>query len=102
MPLCGSKFTGSFLFLISNQKFLRWKKIRRNSHRLFVTLHFIISKYNSVSDPGFPVGGRRPRGGDANSRGGYVSKNLYVKTKESGPLGARTDGAPWIRQCKYS
>ena len=25
--------------------------------------------------------------GGANSRGGYVSKNLYVKTKESGPLG---------------
>ena len=39
-----------------------------------------------MADPGFPVGG-------ANSRGGYVLKNLYVKTKESGPLGARTGGA---------
>ena len=43
----------------------------------------------SVMDPGFPVGGGAPTswGGGANSRGGYVSKNLYVKTKESGPLG---------------
>ena len=32
-------------------------------------------------------GVRRPRRGGANSRGGYVSKNLYVKTKESGPWG---------------
>ena len=35
---------------------------------------------------GFPVGGRGPRGG-VHSRGGYVSKILYVKMKESGPLG---------------
>ena len=40
---------------------------------------------NTVADPGFPVGGRRPRRGGANSRDGYVSKNLYVKMKESGP-----------------
>ena len=34
-------------------------------------------------------------GGGANSRGGYISKNLYVKTKESGPLGgARAGGTP--------
>ena len=30
-------------------------------------------------------------GGGVDSRGGYVSNILYVKTKESGPLG--------IRQC---
>ena len=30
--------------------------------------------------------GRRPRRGGVDSRGGYVSKILYVKTKESGPL----------------
>ena len=49
----------------------------------------------SVADPGFPVGGRRPYRGGANSRGGYVSKNLYVKTKESGPVGGvRAGGAP--------
>ena len=35
----------------------------------------------------FPKGGRQPQRGAANSRGGYVSKNLYVKTKESGPGG---------------
>ena len=34
-----------------------------------------------MGEPEFPVG----RG--ANSRGGYVSNNLYVKMKESGPLG---------------
>ena len=46
----------------------------------------------SVADPGFPVGGgggRGPRSGGVgvDSRGGYISKFLYVKTKESGPLG---------------
>ena len=36
------------------------------------------------------MGGRRPRGGGgANSRGGYILKNLYVQTKESGPGGWR-------------
>ena len=45
--------------------------------------------------------GRQPRRGGANSRGGYVSKILYVKTKESGPLGggARRQHPPWIRHC---
>ena len=32
-------------------------------------------------------GGRGPRRGSVDSRGGYVSKILYVKTKELGPLG---------------
>ena len=41
-----------------------------------------------MADPGFPVGGRGPRGGGGvDSRGGYVLKILHVKTKESGPLG---------------
>ena len=35
----------------------------------------------------FPLGG-------VDSRGGYVSKILYVKTKESGPLGGRAPGTP--------
>ena len=39
----------------------------------------------------FLWGGRQPREG-ANSRGDYISKNLYVETKESGPLGG--GGAP--------
>ena len=29
--------------------------------------------------------------GGANSQGGYILKNLYVKTKESGPLGRPLD-----------
>ena len=33
-------------------------------------------------------------GGAVNSRGGYVSKILYVKTKELGPLGGHAPGAP--------
>ena len=48
----------------------------------------------SVADPGFPVGGSRPRRGGTNSRGGYVSKNLYVKTKEAGPLGGPSQWRP--------
>ena len=40
-----------------------------------------------MADPGFPVGGRGPRRGAVDSLGGYVSKILYVKTKELGPLG---------------
>ena len=42
---------------------------------------------HSVADPGFPVGGTWTSQGDVDSRSGYVSKILYVKTKESGPLG---------------
>ena len=42
----------------------------------------------TVADPGFPVrGGVDLVGGGVDSRGGYVSKILYVKTKELGPLG---------------
>ena len=49
----------------------------------------------SAADPGFSIGGRQPHRGGANSRGGYVSKILYVKTKESGPLGgAHAGGTP--------
>ena len=33
-------------------------------------------------------------GGDVNSRGSYVSKILYVKTKELGPLGGARAGRP--------
>ena len=49
-----------------------------------------------MADPGFPVGGGVDlvRGG-VDSRGGYVSKILYVKTKELGPWGgARAGRAP--------
>ena len=51
-----------------------------------------------MAHPGFPIGGHWPRaswgGGGIDSRGGYVSKILYVKTKESGPLGGRALGTP--------
>ena len=50
--------------------------------------------HTSVEDPGFPVGGRGPRRGGPDFRGGYVLKILYVKTKESGPLGGRALGTP--------
>ena len=48
-----------------------------------------------MADPGFPVGGGRGprRGGAVDPRGGYVSKILHVKMKESGPVGG---GAPGL------
>ena len=49
----------------------------------------------SVADPGFPVGG-----GGVDSRGGYVSKILYVKMKESGPLGGACAGHAPSRSAK--
>ena len=49
-----------------------------------------------MADPGFPVGGGVDLiGGAMDPRGGYVSKILHVKTKESGPVGGgRAPGAP--------
>ena len=38
-------------------------------------------------DAGFPIGGRRSRRRGVDSWGGYVSKNVYVETKESGLSG---------------
>ena len=48
----------------------------------------------TMTDPGFPEGGHRPRRGGVDSRGSYVLKILYVKTKESGPLGEHAPGMP--------
>ena len=49
----------------------------------------------SVPDPGFPVGGGVDLvGGGVDSRGGYVSKILYVRTKQSGLLGGRARRTP--------
>ena len=65
-------------------------------------MHNIVPAQNwdmPVVDPGFPIGGTDLVGG-TNSQGSYVSKNLYVKTKESGPVGGGgAGGAPWIRHC---
>ena len=41
----------------------------------------------SVADPGFPVGGHGLCRGAIDPRGGYVSKILHVKMKESGSVG---------------
>ena len=46
-----------------------------------------------MADSGFPVGGAPKSWGGANSQGGYVLKNVYVKTKESAHLGG-AGGAP--------
>ena len=49
----------------------------------------------SVADPGFPVGGGVDLvGGAWTPEGGYVTKILHVKTKESGPVGGRALGTP--------
>ena len=48
-----------------------------------------------MADPGFPVGGGVDLvRGAVDPRGGYVSKILHVKTKESGPVGGGAPGAP--------
>ena len=46
-----------------------------------------------MADPGFPVGVFDLVAGGVDSRGGYISKILYVEMKESGPLG----GVRWAR-----
>ena len=44
-----------------------------------------------MADPEFPVGGVDLVGG-ADPRGSYISKILYVKTKESGTLMGEGEG----------
>ena len=47
-----------------------------------------------MADPGFPVGGAwTSLEGGVDSLGGYISKILYVETKECGPFG----GVRWAR-----
>ena len=50
----------------------------------------------TVADPGFPVWGGIDliEGAGIDSRGRYVSKILYIETKESGSLGGRALGTP--------
>ena len=49
-----------------------------------------------VVDPGFPGGGARTSWGGVDSRGGYISKILYVETRESGPLGGLRRARPLL------
>ena len=58
------------------------------------------NKVTHKSSQTYSGGSRISRRGDvdltrgADSPGGYVSKILYVETKESGPLGGRAPGTP--------
>ena len=52
-----------------------------------LVLLFMDGHPSAVADPGFPVGRLRPRKRRDRLQGSYVAKILYVKTKESGPLG---------------
>ena len=55
----------------------------------------VVSKYNASGGSRISRrGGVDLVGGGVDSRGSYVSKILYVKTKELGPLGGRALGAP--------
>ena len=66
-----------------------------NTHFIYNDIvHVIKSTWCSSRSRISHRGGHRPRGGGANSRGGYVSKYLYVKTKESGPVGGHVPVAP--------
>ena len=55
-----------------------------------------------MADPGYPVGGVDLVRGGVDSRGSYVSKILYVKTKESGPIGGRAPGTPLNPPMNYT
>ena len=59
----------------------------------------MVLQYVAVADPGFPIGGCRPRRGVPTPEAATFRKNLYVKMKESGPIGACASGTPWIRHC---
>ena len=45
-----------------------------------------------MADPGFPIAGGGVDLIGVDSRGSYISKILYVETKESGPLGGACAG----------
>ena len=97
----------TLLSLISNYR-ISYKCGTRNTCKLYI--HVNVSKQGllqlqgeqtekmsltnvfPVADPGFPLGGHRARRGQL--RGSYVSKILYVETKESGTLVACPAHAP--------
>ena len=49
----------------------------------------MVTKHRQWRIQDFPWGGVDLVEGGVDSRGGHISKILYVKTKESGPLGCR-------------
>ena len=57
--------------------------------------------YNTVVDPGFLLGGVDLVGGGMDSQGSYVSKILYVKMKELGPLGGTCQVRPLDLPMQY-
>ena len=61
----------------------------------FLDWHSTVNQ-GAVADPGFPLGECRPGRGVPTPEAATFRK-IYVKTKESGPLGG-AGGAPWIRQ----
>ena len=68
-----------------------WGDVRRQIRQWNVFRFQLV--HNSEADPGFPVGGAVDLvGGGVDSWGSYVSKMLYVKTKELGPLGGGRAG----------
>ena len=87
-----------FTHTVSSISRLEINMVRGHTFRILIItdtiLIFFTGTYNTVADPGFPVGGRGPRRGGVDSRSGYVSQILYVKTKESGPLGGSVPGIP--------
>ena len=56
-------------------------------YSILYTIQNSNTPYITVLDPGFPVGGVDLIGGCVDSQDGYISQILYVKMKESGPLG---------------
>ena len=65
-------------------------KIMLSRARLEIFFMFLVKICQlTVVDPGFPTGGCGPHREGVDFSGGYISNILYVKMKESGPLGGR-------------
>ena len=53
----------------------------------------VCKSLDAAADPGFPVGGARPVAGGTDLQRGHFLAEMYVKTKELGPVGRR--GGLW-------
>ena len=76
--------------ILKHIKCLTWK-VQMVEHLWFCVVSMV--EYKSVADPRFPVRGVDLAGGVWTPEASYVSKILYVETKEPGPLG----GVLWAR-----